>query len=94
MSRDIDDKRHRFEDPGMASKDKHLVIVRSVLQQGLTPAAAAARYGVSRQWVHELLNRYRAHGHDGLAHAPGHPRADRSPPVSRCATASSSCVAS
>ena len=51
----------------MASKDKHLVIVRSVLQQGLTPAAAAARYGVSRQWVHTLLNRYQAEGPDGLA---------------------------
>ncbi len=51
----------------MASKDKHLVIVRSVLQQGLSPAQAAARYGVSRQWVHTLLNRYKAEGPDGLA---------------------------
>lgn len=51
----------------MASKNKNLVIVRSVTDQGLTPAQAAIRHSVSRQWVHTLLNRYREHGADGLA---------------------------
>jgi transposase InsO family protein len=41
---------------------KPRVIVLSVVQQGLTPSEAAARFGVSRQWVHQLLARYRDGG--------------------------------
>lgn len=51
----------------MSSREKNLVIVRSALDQGLTAAQAAARFGVSRQWVHALVRRYEADGPDGLA---------------------------
>ncbi|WP_282073032.1 helix-turn-helix domain-containing protein, partial [Janibacter hoylei] len=51
----------------MSSREKNLVIVRSVLDQGLTATQAAARYGVSRQWVHTLIRRYHAEGPDGLS---------------------------
>lgn len=47
--------------------EKNLVIVRSVVDQGLAVAQAAARFGVSRQWVHALVRRYEADGPDGLA---------------------------
>ncbi|GAA5159008.1 hypothetical protein GCM10011366_07670 [Ornithinimicrobium tianjinense] len=50
----------------MSSRDKNLVIVRSVLDQGLSAAQAAGRFGVSRQWVHVLLRRYEAEGAEGL----------------------------
>lgn len=50
----------------MSSHDKNLVIVRAVRDQGLTAAQAAARFGVSRQWVHALIRRYEVHGPDGL----------------------------
>ncbi len=50
----------------MNSRDKNLVIVRSVLDQGLSIAESAARFSVSRQWVHVLLTRYRLEGPDGL----------------------------
>jgi transposase len=51
----------------MASKDKNLVIVHAVTEQHLTPAQAAARYRISRQWVYELLHRYAAGGEAALA---------------------------
>lgn len=50
----------------MASKSKNLVIVRAVLDQGLTHAQAADRYRVSRQWVHALVQRYQVGGPDAL----------------------------
>src|SRR6201996_9865245 len=40
---------------------KSRVIVLAVVSEQLTPSQAAARFGVSRQWVHQLLTRY----HDG-----------------------------
>ena len=40
---------------------KSRVIVLAVVSEQLTPSQAAARFGVSRQWVHQLLVRY----HDG-----------------------------
>lgn len=49
----------------MSSKEKNLVIIRSVLEQRLNPSQAAARFKVSRQWAHVLLGRYRAQGQDG-----------------------------
>ena len=48
-------------------KPKNLVIVRAVAEQGLTHAEAAARFGVTRQWVHTLVRRYEAEGPDGIA---------------------------
>nr|WP_169566278.1 IS481 family transposase [Microbacterium luticocti] len=42
-------------------------MVRAVTDQGLTHAEAAARFGVTRQWVHVLVRRYQAEGPDGLA---------------------------
>lgn len=48
-------------------KPKNLVIVRAVREQGLSHAEAAARFGVTRQWVHTLVRRYDAEGADGVA---------------------------
>ncbi|MBP2436596.1 transposase [Microbacterium amylolyticum] len=45
-------------------KPKNLVIVRAVREQGLTLAEAAARFGITRQWVHTLVRRYDAEGPD------------------------------
>jgi transposase len=42
---------------------KSRIIVLSVVQQGLTKAEAARKYGVSWRWVHTLVTRY---GKDGL----------------------------
>ena len=50
----------------MNSRDKNLVIARSVVDQGMTPAQAAVRFGVTRQWVHVLVQRYEAEGPQGL----------------------------
>lgn len=36
-------------------------------EQGLSHAEAAARFGVTRQWVHTLVRRYEAEGPDGAA---------------------------
>ncbi|WP_344724968.1 IS481 family transposase, partial [Agrococcus terreus] len=46
----------------MSSSQKNLVIARSVVDQGLSIAQAAAKFGVSRQWVHQLVQRYRSGG--------------------------------
>ncbi|WP_028265889.1 helix-turn-helix domain-containing protein [Arthrobacter sp. MA-N2] len=52
---------------------KQKVIVLAVRDQGLTVAAAARRYGVSRRWVHELLRREAEGGIDAArAHAGKH----------------------
>lgn len=56
-------------------KPKNLVIARAVREQGLTPAQAATRFGVTRQWVHTLVNRYDTDGPDGVtprSRAPKH----------------------
>lgn len=45
---------------------KARVIVLSVVEQGLTKAQAANKFGVSWQWVHTLLTRYQAGGLDAL----------------------------
>jgi len=45
---------------------KQKVIVLAVRDQGLTVAAAARRYGVSRRWVHELLRREAEGGIDAV----------------------------
>nr|WP_281887345.1 IS481 family transposase [Agromyces rhizosphaerae] len=42
-------------------------MVRAVREQGLNHAEAAAKFGVTRQWVHTLVTRYDAEGPDGVA---------------------------
>lgn len=50
----------------MSSIDQNRVIVLAVVQMGLSPAEAARRFGISRQWVHVLLKRYEELGEAGL----------------------------
>ena len=45
---------------------KARVIVLSVIEQGMSKAEAARRFGVSRRWVHTLVSRYQAGGLDAL----------------------------
>jgi transposase-like protein len=45
--------------------------VMEVLRDGLTVIEVADRYGVSRQWVHGWLGRYRTVGLDALADRMG-----------------------
>jgi transposase InsO family protein len=45
---------------------KQKVIVLAVTVQGLSVTETARRYGVSRRWVHELLNRHRDGGLESL----------------------------
>lgn len=49
-----------------AVMSKTRVIVLSVVEQGLTKAEAARRFGVSWRWVHTLVQRYEAGGQDAL----------------------------
>ncbi|WP_309082014.1 hypothetical protein [Zhihengliuella sp.] len=39
-------------------KQKNLVIVRSVLEEGLSVTAAATKYGASHQWIYALSVEY------------------------------------
>lgn len=66
-------------------KPKNLVIVRAVTDQGLTHAEAAARFGVTRQWVHTLVRRYESDGPDGVTPRSRAPRnhPGRTPPAIR-----------
>ncbi|MBN9151531.1 MAG: helix-turn-helix domain-containing protein, partial [Micrococcales bacterium] len=52
------------------------VIVLSVTQQGMSVAAAAARFGVSRQHVYVLLARYRQAGIDAVEPRSWRPNVD------------------
>ena len=61
----------------MGSKNRNLVIVRSVLDQRLTVGQAARKYGLSRQWIYELIRRYQAAGPPGLE--PGSRAPHRNP---------------
>jgi transposase InsO family protein len=45
---------------------KSRVIVLSVVQQGLTKAEAARKFGVTWRWVHTLVSRYEEEGLDAL----------------------------
>jgi transposase InsO family protein len=53
---------------------KNKVIVLAVLEGGMSKSEAARRYGVGRQWVHELLARYAAEGDAGLEPRSRRPR--------------------
>lgn len=60
----------------MADGYKNRVIVLAIVEGSLSVAEAARRFGVTRQWIHRLLTRYRAGGLEALeprsraAHAP------------------------
>jgi transposase InsO family protein len=56
---------------------KHRVAVLKVVSQQLSVTAAAAHYGISRQYLHRLLARYRDGGLDALE--PGSRRPSTSP---------------
>jgi transposase InsO family protein len=43
------------------------LVVTAVVELGQTKAQVARDYGVSRRWVHELVERYRAEGEAGFA---------------------------
>lgn len=45
---------------------KHRVVVLKIVAEELSVTAAAAEYGMSRQYLHKLLARYRDEGLDGL----------------------------
>jgi transposase InsO family protein len=49
-------------------------LVKQVLEQGLTPAAAAAAAGVSLRTAYKLLARYKAQGSSGLLDRASRPR--------------------
>ena len=53
---------------------KNKVIVLAVREGGMSKAEAARRYGVTRQWVHELLTRYAEQGEAGLEARSRRPR--------------------
>lgn len=63
----------------MGDVEKNRVIVAAVLEAGLGVSEAARRFGVSRQWVHRLVARYRAGGEQALL--PGSRRPRSSPNV-------------
>jgi len=51
------------------------LVVTAVRLEGRTKAEVARDYGVSRQWVHELVQRFDAEGEAGLAPRSRRPRA-------------------
>mgnify|MGYP002715647079 CR=1 FL=1 len=59
------------------STQRNIVIARSVIDQGLTTTQAAEKFGISRQWVHVLVTRYRAGGSQAMH--PGSKAPRRSP---------------
>lgn len=58
----------------MVDVEKNRVIVAAVVEAGLGVSEAAERFGVSRQWVHRLVARYRADGPLGLRPGSRRPR--------------------
>ena len=55
---------------------KSQVIVLSLLYEGFTPTQAAARFGVSRRYVHYLLERYKSGGLEALAPRSRRPKSN------------------
>lgn len=49
---------------------KHRVVVLKIIAGELSVTSAAAEYGISRQYLHKLLSRYRAEGLDARSRAP------------------------
>jgi len=54
------------------------VVVTAVLVESRTKAEVARDYGLSRQWVHELVRRFEAEGDPGLIPRSRRPRSNRS----------------
>lgn len=52
---------------------KSRVIVLTAIAEQLTPSQAADRFGVSRQWVHQLLARYHLGGLEAVDPRPRRP---------------------
>ena len=52
--------------PTARANSQSQVIVLSILHDGLTPTQAAARFGVGRTWIYQLLARYKAGGLEAL----------------------------
>ena len=52
--------------PTPRANSQSQVIVLSILHDGLSPTQAAARFGVGRTWIYQLLARYNAGGLEGL----------------------------
>lgn len=52
--------------PTARANSQSQVIVLSILHDGLTPTQAAARFGVGRTWIYQLLTRYKAGGLEAL----------------------------
>ena len=52
--------------PSSRPNSKSQVIVLTLIHERLSPSQAAERFGVSRQWVHRLLVRYKAGGLEAL----------------------------
>lgn len=53
------------------------LVVTAVLVEGRSKAEVGRDYGLSRQWVHELIRRYKAEGDAGLAPRSRRPRSNR-----------------
>ena len=58
----------------MGDVEKNRVIVAAVVEAGLGVSETARRFGVSRQWVHRLVARYRAEGPPGVEPGSRRPR--------------------
>ena len=56
---------------------KSQVIILSLLHEGLTPTQVSRRFGVSRKWIYQLLDRYQQGGLDALE--PGSRRPHSNP---------------
>lgn len=52
--------------PTPRANSQSQVIVLSILHDGLTPTQAAARFGVGRTWIYQLLSRYSTGGLEAL----------------------------
>ena len=52
--------------PSSQPNSKSQVIVLTLIHERLTPSQVGERFGVSRQWVHRLLVRYKAGGLEAL----------------------------
>lgn len=52
---------------------KSIVIVLSVLEQGISPSQAALKFKVSKRWVNKLLARYQSGGLNALSHKSKRP---------------------
>jgi transposase InsO family protein len=62
--------------PTARANSQSQVIVLSILHDGLTPTQAAARFGVGRTWIYQLLARYKAGGLEALEPGSRRPKSN------------------